>query len=120
MASTLKGSGEPDVDNLLGQTGTDDATAHDQEIGVIVKAAHSGSVELLTEGGANTWKTIGRDGHTQAGAADQDAATVRIRQDGLDDLLSIVRIVDGDFFTITPQILHGQRQALQQPDNIFF
>ena len=107
MASTFKGSGEPNVDNLLGQTGTNDAATHDQKIGVVVKAAHPGSIQFLTEGGANTWKTIGRDGHTQAGAADQDAATTRIRQDGLDDLLSILRIVDGNFLTVTPQILHG-------------
>ena len=59
MASSLKGSGEPDFDNFLGQTGANDTTAHDQEIGVIVKAAHHGSVQFLAEGGANTWKTIG-------------------------------------------------------------
>ena len=111
MASTLKVGGEPNIDNLLGQTGTNDAAPHDQKIGVIVKAAHLGSVQLLTEGGTNTWKTIGRNGHPQAGAADQDATTTWIRQDGSDNLLGIQRVVDGDFFTVTPQILHGQRQA---------
>ena len=114
MASSFKGGGEPDVDNFLGQTGANDAAAHDQEIGVIMKATHPGSVQFLTEGGANTWKTIGGDGHTQAGAADQDAATTRMSQDGLGNFLGIERIVHGDFFTVTPQILAGQRQAFLQ------
>ena len=112
MSSTLKRSGKPDIDNFLSQTGTNDAATHYQEIGIVVKAAHPGGIQFLTEGGTDSWKTIRGDGHAQAGAADEDAATSRIRQYGLNDLISKIGIVDRDFFTITSQISYRQRQVL--------
>ena len=86
---------KPGPHDIAGDPRADDALTHDQDVGVIVFAAHLGRKMVVAERGAHFGEPVGHDRHADARSADQDAAVHRAVGHCLGDLGPVVRIVNG-------------------------
>ena len=94
-ASAFEAGRKPGVENLLRRGLIDEASAHRQDVGVVVGAREMRGERIVAGGGADARDLIGGDGHAQAGAAHQHA---EIRLTGCNpfrDLFREIRVVDG-------------------------
>ena len=62
---------QPFADELLGQFQADDALAHGQHLGVVGQHGAFHGVAVVRGDGSDAGDFVGRDGHAQSGAADQ-------------------------------------------------
>ena len=62
-----------------------------------MQARSLGAEAVAAEGGADAGDFVGRDGHADAGAADEDAALTFTAHDRVGDGLGILRIITGVF-----------------------
>ena len=61
------------LDDLLGQADADDAAAHGQHVGVVVRAGQAGGVQVVAQRGAHTADLVGGDLLALPAAAEHDA-----------------------------------------------
>src|SRR3990172_4376886 len=95
VAAALKFGIEPRLHKVARHAPADDPLAHDKDIGVIVEAAHLRGKMVVAERRADLRIPVRHDGHTDAGAADQDAAVHVAGGNGLGDLPAKVGVVHG-------------------------
>src|SRR3990172_2329848 len=95
VAAAFKFGIEPRLHNVGRHAPADDPLAHDKDIGVIVEAAHLRGKMVVAERRADLRIPVRHDGHTDAGAADQDAAVNGPIRPRLGPLPSVVRVVHG-------------------------
>src|SRR5262245_30354004 len=97
MPAAVERCVKPQRENLVRQAEGDDASAHRQHVGVVVRAREARGVEVVAERGANARHFIG--GHLLAlpAAADDDAAIGVTGGDGASDRETKRRIVDRGF-----------------------
>src|SRR3990170_6146166 len=94
VAAAFKFGIEPRLQNVARHAPADDPLTHDEDIGVIVEAAHLCGEMVVAERGADLRKAIGHDGHADARSADQDAAVNGPVRHRLGNLYSEIGIVD--------------------------
>src|SRR5262245_19373657 len=74
MASALKGSGQPQLDDLIGQAEGDDASSHREDIGVVVFAREARGEQIVTERRTASGNLFGGDLLALTAAPYHDAA----------------------------------------------
>src|SRR6188474_2249945 len=74
VAAAGKLSGQPGLDNLLGQLWFGLGAAQNQDIGVVMFAARTGAIDIRYQRRTHAGKFIGDDRHADTAGADQHAA----------------------------------------------
>jgi len=72
VAATLEGRGDPPLDDAESEFLADHACSKREDVRVVVAARHFGHVFVAAEGGPDAGNLIGRDGGSDAGAADHN------------------------------------------------
>ena len=65
---------EEHADDGEGEVGRGDLRAERQNVGVVVRTGEAGGLQVARRGGPDAVHLVGRHGHADAGAADEDAA----------------------------------------------
>src|SRR5690606_20668659 len=86
-------AGQKGVGDLQGEPRAGDARSQAQHVGVIVLPGHPGRIGLRAQRGPHAGHLVGRDGHADAGAADQDAPVAPPRGHGLGHQTGVVGVV---------------------------
>src|SRR5207249_708042 len=85
---------EERADQIGGEQRADDVRAETEDVHVVVLDALVGRVDVVADRGANSIQLAGRDGRSDARAADEDAALGLAVADRVPDLARLVRVVD--------------------------
>src|SRR6266542_599964 len=85
---------EPRAENLKTGLASSQPSGQREHVGVVVLAAHPRREDIAAESRADAGDLVGRDGHADARAADENAAFDLAYRDGLGDLERVVGIVD--------------------------
>ena len=117
MAPARERRDEPELDDLVGERGGDDAAADRQDVGVVVLARHPRTIQVVAEGGANPVDLVGRDLFPLAAPADDDAAIRLAVRDQPRDLGADRRIVDRRF-RIRSAIVHVVAEAGERAEEV--
>ena len=94
MAAAFERRLEPQLENLVGQAERDDASAHREDVGVVVLARQARRVEIVAERRADAAHLVGGDLLALAAAAEHDAAVGLAGDDGAADAEADRRVVD--------------------------
>src|ERR1700690_221543 len=86
--------GQISRDQIFDQLRGDYARSEDQDVHRVVLHALVRGVDIVAESGAHSWQFIGRDGGSDAAAADQNSPIDLLRTHCLADGLSKIRVID--------------------------
>jgi 23S rRNA (cytosine1962-C5)-methyltransferase len=118
MPSASKRRGQPDRQNLLGETQGDDASAHRQHVGVVVLARQPGSVQIVAQGRADAGHLIGGDLLALSAAAEHDAAVRTAFGDRASDGETDRRVVDHRL-AVRAVVGHVVAEPCERPLEVF-
>ena len=116
VAAAFERRVQPDFDHAVDQPFAQQVGGEAEDVGVVVAAAHFGRQIVVAGGRADAGELVGRDAHSQAGAADQDAAIDLAAADLAGHPGGDVGIIDG-LAGVRAHVLHLVAQSLQQLDD---
>ena len=94
VPAALERRRKPERGNFVGQTERDDATAHGENVRIIVLARHARCIEVVTEGRPYATNLVGRHLFTLTAAAKYDSAVDASVGNGAGDIGADRRIVN--------------------------
>src|SRR6266851_1674506 len=119
MAPALVLRLEPELEDLVREPVGDDASAHREDIGVVVLARQPRGVEIVAERGAYAWHLVGGDLLALAAAAEHDAAIGAPLDDRATDGETDRRVVDR-LLAVGAEILDGVAEAGERVLEVLF
>jgi hypothetical protein len=96
VSSSLERGSKPGPENGESKLGACNPPSYDKHVGVVMGTAHARLKFVGAQRGAYPFESIGRYGHTQAGAAYKDTTRSFTALDPFTQQARIIRIVAGD------------------------
>jgi 23S rRNA (cytosine1962-C5)-methyltransferase len=118
MPAAFERRGQPEREDFIRQPEGDDASTHGEDVGVVVLAGESRSVEIVAERGAHAADLVGRDLLALTAAAKHDAAVGFALGDRAADTDADRRIVHRGL-TVRAVVVHGVPKTRQRLLEVF-
>ena len=119
MAAAFKCRAQPQREDFVRQSEGDDASAHREDVGVVVFAREAGGIEIVAEGRANARNFVRGDLFSLPAAPKDDAAIGVALDDGAADAHTDRRIVNR-LLAVGAVIVDGVSQLFQRLFEMFF
>jgi acetyl-CoA C-acetyltransferase len=122
VAPTVEGGRQEEVDDLVGQAHTDDASADGEHVGVVVCSGHASGVEVVAQRSAHATHLVGGELLALAAPAEHDArigSTVAYgtthcgAEDGIVDALGGIGAEVGDLVALSTKPIDEIRLELE-------
>jgi 23S rRNA (cytosine1962-C5)-methyltransferase len=119
VAPPFESRAQPQAEDLVRESGGDDAAAHREDVRIIVRTGEPRCIEIVAQRRANAGHLVGGDLLALAAAAEHDAAVGRSVRDRARDRQADGRVVDR-LFAVRAVIVDRVAQTRQRLLEMFF